>query len=373
MFESGWVDREGGKASPFGSSCTTWETCFESTGTNFIGSVDKHEYWIACLECPKGWREGRMNAGEQVKNKCVSLSFPTKCYAKETFSTWTSCPVSEYRTNECSYLKDDAWHVAAAGSESPLKDVCAQYSLCDSTLLDGPWPAADSKPTDKYYLMCTQCAAGLSPLSMNTVSKGTCAGQSYPVSCVAPGPAPTPATTAPTLSPVVHPPGVLEQVKKYAIFIAVAAVVLLVAYLVVNKVRRERKKRVRMAKEIENAKNGGGGVELENKTKKGAKAKKNRSNLENTAEKNSFVGMGEMPEQMAASRQQMIRQESGNGNDAEKEARRQKKREKEAALKDALNEGLPDFWRAFTDKSTGGVFYYNSVSARRRTFYRPGT
>ncbi|GMI25170.1 hypothetical protein TrRE_jg1400, partial [Triparma retinervis] len=92
-------------------------------------------------------------------------------------SAFTSCP--QYTvgdtgvagtSNVCTYLYGGHWKTISEGSPSPHGDTCLNYAVCGRShgkvVVDVDEASASRQ--DEYYLMCTQCAEGYVPASLNS-------------------------------------------------------------------------------------------------------------------------------------------------------------------------------------------------------------
>jgi len=354
-----WVTKKSGEQNPFIDMCETWQTCSTEAGAVEVSLWSNgNRYWLACQECNPG--HGATAKATVNKGTCVgTLAFDDNCFKQDMPTDFKTCPNenSEYRITECSYLDNNGWSAAAAGAASPFGATCQDYTLCSSTL---PKLAigASTMPTNKYFIACNACGSNYWAEKTNNSPTGNCAINSKPVMCssgAAPTPAvPTPTPPAPTPVPNPTPAPVEKEVsflEKHMIelmgLLAMLAFFVLIVYIFMAKKKRQKKKIARLKKEM--------------------KSKRNEE-----GDKEKMLEMGKMLQsQQSALSSRGSSVGSGKGlSEAEKDARKAKKKAEKARIRAALDDGLPEGWRSFTDKGTGGV-YYCHMETGETTWTRP--
>ena len=106
-----------------------------------------------------------------------SNSGASGCFQVLDGSAFTTCP--EYvvgdtgvagTTNECTYLYGGHWKTVSQSSPSPYGNTCLDYEVCGRShgkkVVDVDGTGVSYQ--DEYYLMCTQCAEGYVPASLNS-------------------------------------------------------------------------------------------------------------------------------------------------------------------------------------------------------------
>ena len=142
------------------------------------GKYSDTPHTIDCSGCTRGTFS---NASATACTDCPSGKYSPgdTSYCYDLAIDFEVCPVhvenSNVLENDCYYKYQGAYREKDEGEASPFGASCRELAKCRHE---------HTELSDKYYMVCMECAEGAMPLGLNTEADGSCEAGRFPQFCI---------------------------------------------------------------------------------------------------------------------------------------------------------------------------------------------